>query len=41
MYVFTKKSILSMYNYPLSRIHNTSLTSAYFRLDKREYECLE
>jgi hypothetical protein len=29
-----------MYIYPLSRIHNTSLTSAYFGLDKRECECL-
>jgi hypothetical protein len=30
-----------MYIYPLSRIHNTSLVSAYFGLDKRECECLE
>jgi hypothetical protein len=26
--------------YPLSRIHNTSLTSAFFELDSRECECL-
>jgi hypothetical protein len=30
-----------MYIYPLSRIHNTSLISAYFGLDKRECEGLE
>jgi hypothetical protein len=36
MYVFTKKKYISMYIYPLSRIHNTSLASAYFGLDKRE-----
>jgi hypothetical protein len=30
-----------MYIYPLSRIHNTNLVSAYFGLDKRECECLE
>jgi hypothetical protein len=30
-----------MYIYPLSKIHNTSLVSAYFSLDKRECECLE
>jgi hypothetical protein len=30
-----------MYIYPLSRIRNTSLVSAYFGLDKRECECLE
>jgi hypothetical protein len=30
-----------MYIYPLSRIHNTSLVSAYFGQDKRECECLE
>jgi hypothetical protein len=29
-----------MYIYPLSRIHNTSLISAYFGLDKRECKCL-
>jgi hypothetical protein len=40
MYVFTKKN-LSMYIYPLSRIHNTSLVSAYLGLDKRECEGLE
>jgi hypothetical protein len=28
-----------MYIYPLSRIHNTSLVSAYFGQDKREFEC--
>jgi hypothetical protein len=27
--------------YPLSRIYNTRLVSAYFGLDKRECECLE
>jgi hypothetical protein len=27
--------------YPLSRIHNTSLVSAYLGLDKRECERLE
>jgi hypothetical protein len=27
--------------YPLSRIHNTSLTSAYFGRDNRECVCLE
>jgi hypothetical protein len=37
--MYLQKKIISMYIYPLSRIHNTSLTSAYFRLDKRE--CLE
>jgi hypothetical protein len=36
-----KQKYISMYIYPLSRIHNTSLTSAYFGLDKRECECLE
>jgi hypothetical protein len=41
MYVFTKKKYLSMYFYPLSRIHNTSFTSAYFGLDKHECECVE
>jgi hypothetical protein len=40
-YVFTKKKYISMHIYPLSRIHNTSLVSAYFGLDQREYECLE
>jgi hypothetical protein len=30
-----------MYIYPLSRIHNTSLISAYFGLDKCECECVE
>jgi hypothetical protein len=30
-----------MYIYPLSRIHKRSLVSAYFKLDKRECECLE
>jgi hypothetical protein len=37
MYVFTKKK-LGMY---LSRIHNTSLISAYFGLDSSENKCLE
>jgi hypothetical protein len=32
---------LTMYIYPLSRIHNTSLVSAYFGLDRRECESLE
>jgi hypothetical protein len=41
MYVFTKKKYISMYIYPLSRIHNTSLISAYCGLDKRDSECLE
>jgi hypothetical protein len=41
MYVFTNKKYISMYIYPLSRIHNISLGSAYFGLDKRECECLE
>jgi hypothetical protein len=39
MYVFTKTKYISIYIYPLSRLHNTSLVSAYFGLDKRE--CLE
>jgi hypothetical protein len=30
-----------LYIYQLYRIHNTSLESAYFGLDKRECECLE
>jgi hypothetical protein len=30
-----------MYIYPLSRIHNTSLTSANIGLDTRECDCLE
>jgi hypothetical protein len=34
MYVFT-------YIYPISRVHNTSLVSAYFGVDKRECYCLE
>jgi hypothetical protein len=34
MYVESK--YISMYIYPLSRIHNTSLVSAYFGVDKRE-----
>jgi hypothetical protein len=33
--------IVCMYIYPESGIHNTSLVSAYFRLDKRECEYLE
>jgi hypothetical protein len=41
MYVFTKKRYISMYIYPLSRIHNTSLVSTNFGLDKRECVCLE
>jgi hypothetical protein len=41
MCVLTKKKYKSMYIYPLSGIHNTSLISAYFGLDKRECECLE
>jgi hypothetical protein len=36
-----KKMYISIYIYPLSRIHNTSLMSANFGLDKRECECLE
>jgi hypothetical protein len=28
-----------MYIYPLSGIHNTSLTNTYFGLNKRECEC--
>jgi hypothetical protein len=40
MYVFTKKSI-EVCIYPLSRIHNTSLISASFGLDKRECDSLE
>jgi hypothetical protein len=39
MYVFAKK--IKVCIYPLSRIHNTSLISAYFGLDSRECECLE
>jgi hypothetical protein len=39
MYIFTKKKNISMHINPLSRIHNTSLVSAYFGLDKRE--CLK
>jgi hypothetical protein len=38
-YVFTKNCI--KYINPLSRIHNTSLISAYFGLDCRECKCLE
>jgi hypothetical protein len=34
MYVFTKQIIN-----PLSRIHNTSLISAYFGLESRECKC--
>jgi hypothetical protein len=30
-----------MYIYPLSRIHNASLISAYFGLDSRDCKCLE
>jgi hypothetical protein len=30
MYVFRKQKYVSMYIYPLSRIRNTSLVSAYF-----------
>jgi hypothetical protein len=30
-----------VYIYPLSRIHNTSLISAYIGLDSRECKCLE
>jgi hypothetical protein len=30
-----------MYIYQLSRIHNTSLVSVYYGLDKRECKCLE
>jgi hypothetical protein len=42
MYVFRKKKkYISMYIYPLFRIHNTSLVNAYFGLDKRECYCLE
>jgi hypothetical protein len=41
IYVFTKKLNVSMHIYPLSRIHNTRLISANFRLDKRECENLE
>jgi hypothetical protein len=41
MYVFTKTMYVSMYLLPLSRIHNTSLISAYFGLDSRECKCLE
>jgi hypothetical protein len=37
IYVFQKY----MYIYQLSRIHNTSLVSAYFGLNKRECQCLE
>jgi hypothetical protein len=42
MYVFTKKKYLCiyLYIYSLSRIYNTSLTSAYFRLNNRKWECL-
>jgi hypothetical protein len=36
-----KKKYISIFIYPLSRIHNTSLASAYFGLDKRECGCLE
>jgi hypothetical protein len=32
---------IRMYIYPLSRIHNTSLVSAYFGLDKRDCEYRE
>jgi hypothetical protein len=40
MLYITKKIYKYVY-YPLSGIHNTSLTRAYFGLDKRECECLE
>jgi hypothetical protein len=33
--------VIYKYIHPLSKIHNTSLVSAYFGLDKRECECLE
>jgi hypothetical protein len=36
-----KKKYISMYIYPLSRIHNTGLVSPYFGLDNRDFECLE
>jgi hypothetical protein len=40
MYEFTKKKCIQVFIYPLSRIHNTSLISAYFGLDNRECKCL-
>jgi hypothetical protein len=40
MYVFTKKKYISMYIYPLYRIHNTSPVSVYYALDKRECDCI-
>jgi hypothetical protein len=45
-YVFTKKMDLSIYLSLISslisyRIHNTSLKSAYFKLDSRKWKCLE
>jgi hypothetical protein len=52
-YLFVLGLGVSMYNiykkyvhkylciYPLSRIYNTSLISAYFGLDSRECKCLE
>jgi hypothetical protein len=40
MYVFTKRNVFEFIN-PLSRIHTTSLISAYFGLDDRECKCLE
>jgi hypothetical protein len=36
-----KIKYISMHNYPLFRIHNTSLVNVYFGQDKRECECLE
>jgi hypothetical protein len=40
VYLFTKKCI-EVCIYPLSRLHNTSLISAYFGLYSRESKCLE
>jgi hypothetical protein len=40
MYLEQKQCILVCIN-PLSRIHNTSLISAYFELDSGETKCLE
>jgi hypothetical protein len=39
LYVITKKKNVYVCIYPLSRIHNTNLISAYFGLDSRECKC--
>jgi hypothetical protein len=41
VFIYLQKMYISMYIYPLSKIYNTSLVSAYFGLYKRECESLE